>query len=105
MVGKLYEPKLFFSKDSDCAKKQYDTLIKSVNSEWKDKFLQFEISDDSIDSFFTEFMQDNLKFKCCWEVFKLIFILSHGQASVERDFSVNKELLTENLEEVLMDSQ
>ena len=105
LVGKLYEPKLFCSKDSDCAKKQYDTLIKSANSEWKDKFLQFEISDDSIDSFFTEFMQDNLKFKCCWEVFKLIFILSHGQASVERDFSVNKELLTENLEEVSMDSQ
>ena len=35
-----------------------------------------------------------------WEVFKLIFVLSHGKASVERGFSVNKELLTENIKEI-----
>ena len=28
---------------------------------------------------------------------QLILVLSHGQASVERDFSVNKELEVENL--------
>ena len=50
-------------------------------------------------------MHDNSKFNCCWEVFKLIFILSHGQAFEERGFSVNKELLTENLEEVSIVSQ
>ena len=38
-------------------------------------------------------MHGNSKFKCCWEVFKLIFIPSHGQASLERGFFVNKELL------------
>ena len=105
LVEKLCELKWFSSKDSDYAKMWYDALIHSANSEWEDKFLQFKITDDRIDSFFVEFMHSNSKFKCCWEVFKLIFILSHGQASVERDFSVNKELLTENLEEVSMDSQ
>ena len=45
------------------------------------------------------------KFKCCWEVFKLTFILSHVQASTERAFSIYKELLTENLEEVSTVSQ
>ena len=73
--------------------------------EWKDKFLRFKIFDDRIDSFFAEFMRGNSKFKCCWEVFKLTFILSHGQASVARGFSINKELLTENLEEVSIVSQ
>ena len=34
-----------------------------------------------------------------WEVFRIIFTLSHGQAAVKRGFSVNSELLVENLEE------
>ena len=32
-----------------------------------------------------------------WEVFKIIFMLLHGQAAVERGFSVNSKLLVENL--------
>ena len=34
-----------------------------------------------------------------WEVFKIIFTYSHGQAAVERGFSVNSKLLVENLQE------
>ena len=34
-----------------------------------------------------------------WEVVKLLLILSHGQASVERGFSINKGLLVDNLSE------
>ena len=98
LVGKLHELKWFSFKDSDCAKKQYDALIQPSNSEWKDKFLPIKIADDRIDSFFAEFMHGISKFKCGWKVFKLIFILSHGQASAERGFFLNKELLTENLE-------
>jgi len=30
-----------------------------------------------------------------WSVFELALLLSHGQASVERGFSVNKELVVE----------
>ena len=53
-----------------------------------------------------EFMHGNSKFKYCWDVFKLIFILSHGQASVvKRGFSIKKDLLKENVEEVSIVSQ
>ena len=34
-----------------------------------------------------------------WCVFKLLLCLSHGQASVERGFSVNSNLLVENMHE------
>ena len=34
-----------------------------------------------------------------WCVFKLLSCLSHGQASVERGFSVNSNLLVENMHE------
>ena len=52
LVGKLCDLKWFYSKDSYCARKQYDVLIQSANSEWKDEFLQFKINDDRIYSFF-----------------------------------------------------
>ena len=34
-----------------------------------------------------------------WDVFRIIFTLLHGQAAVERGFSVNSKLLVENLQE------
>ena len=34
-----------------------------------------------------------------WCVFKLLSCLSHGQASVERGFGVNSNLLVENMHE------
>ena len=38
-------------------------------------------------------------YKSLFSVVKLILILSHGQATVERGFSVNKEVEVENLKE------
>lgn len=42
-------------------------------------------------------MEGTSSFKNLAEVLKIIITLSHGQASVERGFSVNKSLLVENL--------
>ena len=50
-------------------------------------------------------MLGNTKFRKCWDVFRLVFTLSHGQAAVERGFSVNKELLVENLQQLSLVSQ
>ena len=47
----------------------------------------------------------NTKFRKCWDVFKVAFTLSHGQTAVERGFSVNKELLVENLQQLSLVSQ
>ena len=39
-----------------------------------------------------------------WTLFKQLLTLSHGQASVERRFSVNKEVVAPNLEEMSLTS-
>ncbi|GBM38266.1 hypothetical protein AVEN_199432-1, partial [Araneus ventricosus] len=52
----------------------------------------------------TTFFEGN-KFTKLWSVFKIVFILSHGQASVERGFSINKNIEVENLNEVSYVSQ
>ena len=84
---------------ADKAKKEYDSLLKSAHSQLKDIFLTFNQKEDRVDSFYASIMSENASFKSCWEIFKIVFTLSHGQASVERGFSINKELLGENLKE------
>ena len=37
-----------------------------------------------------------------WEVFRIIFMLLHGQAAVEKGFSVNNKLLVKNLKKLLV---
>ena len=48
-----------------------------------------------LDQFYWNYMKDAKM----WEVFRIIFMLSHGQAAVERGFSVNSKPLGENLQE------
>jgi hypothetical protein len=43
-------------------------------------------------------MNSNQKFDRLWNVVQMLLLLSHGQASVERGFSVNKELEVVNLQ-------
>ena len=55
--------------------------------------------DSHIEKLFYEMMMSK---KCCegvWSVVKNLLILSHGQATVERGFSTNKQLSRENLQE------
>ena len=56
-------------------------------------------------SFPTSFTKLFWKYKVFWKVCSIIFVLSHGQSAVERGFSINKELLVENLQEKSLVSQ
>ena len=44
-------------------------------------------------------MQDHIQFAMLWDIFKMLLSISHGQASVERGYAVNKYMLIENLHE------
>ena len=50
-------------------------------------------------------MQANADFFNLWRVCRIIFVLSHGQADVERGFNINRELLVENMKELSLISQ
>ena len=39
----------------------------------------------------------NVKYRLLFKVFQFVCILSHGQASIERGFNINKDVLVENL--------
>ena len=58
-----------------------------------------------LDSFFVDLIHGNAKYRKYWIVFKIVFTLSHRQAAVEKGFSVNEELLVENLQQTSLISQ
>ena len=64
------------------------------------KFSSFRSGEDRLDSFLSEMLQAQEEYKELWLTMQLLLTLSHGQATIERGFSVNKEVLTPNLQEL-----
>ena len=62
-------------------------------------FLNFDIDNTRLDVFLMGYMKDSVCFYKFVDTVKFVLILSHGQSSVEQGFSINKNLLAENLEE------
>ena len=79
LIVKLYKLKWTTAKDADEAKKEYFKFITAVQNEHKDAFVTFSENKVRLDLFFCDFMHGNTKFRKCWDVFKLVFTLSHGQ--------------------------
>ena len=63
-----------------------------------ERFANFQSAEDRVCTLFCECMA-NESYKSLFSDVKVILILSHEQAAVERGFSVNKELEVENLKE------
>ena len=97
IVDDLYKGALISSKEADDAKKQCFQFIALADSELKDEFLLYDQKKIHLDHFFCKFINGNVSYKKCWKVVKLVLTLSHGQAAVEIGFSVNKEVLVENM--------
>ena len=64
------------------------------------KSITQQSGEDRLDSFLSEILQMQVGYQDLWLTMQLLLTLSHGQATVERGFSVNKEVLTPNLQEV-----
>lgn len=52
-----------------------------------------------VDTLLYEHMAGDKQLAKVWQVVKLLLLMSHGQATVERGFSVNKQVAVENLSE------
>lgn len=57
----------------------------------------FDPLTDDVSRFFYDFLAKDLTHCNFWDVLKTLLLLSHSQASVERVFSINKNLIIENL--------
>lgn len=82
---------------ADRAKLQFIELLN--DTEFMIKLENFDFSVDRLDSFFVSFLSEKAAFADIFCVIKSILILSHGNATVESEFSINENCLRENLQE------
>ncbi|XP_056451965.1 uncharacterized protein LOC130387052 [Gadus chalcogrammus] len=90
----LQDKQLTDTSSVDVILQQFDSLL-SLESRSED-FLSFQPMQKRLDIFLSSAMEP---YPELWAFFKKLLILSHGQATVERGFSINKEVESDNLEE------
>ena len=98
-VNKLLELKWKTAEEGDLMLIQYKKFLSEGRKNHSAEFSSFKAGEDRLDSFFCDKLQGKEDFQHLWLTLQLLLTLSHGQAAVERGFSVNKEVLVPNLQE------
>ena len=96
-VDVLFDQKRITCSEGDDAKAQFDDFLVSVVRPNSDIFSKFDYTKQRLDEFMTVYLVGQKKYALLFKIFKFVCVLSHGQASIERGFNVNSEVLVENL--------
>lgn len=96
LLSELLKTKQVKENECDDMVQEYSSFLDSIPAIGRDKFEEFNKNKQSVDEFFRDVMSST-QFVKLYELVKVLLLLSHGQAAVERGFSVNKEVEVENL--------
>ena len=84
----------------DKAYEEYSLFLDSTAVERASEM--FNPATQRVDAWFHDAIADKEEFMTLWSVIKQLLLLSHGQATVERGFSCNKEVVADNLSQVAL---
>ena len=104
LCDRLYALKKI-SSTADNGKNRFEEFINFIIFEHKQSFLVFDVNKDRLDRFFGVHLSGEDRYKDLRLICKLVFILSHGRSNIERGFSINKEVLGDNMKEKSIVSQ
>ena len=93
---------------ADRAKQSWDNLLSSTDFKLRAKdHCKLSNSDSSkrLDVFYRDLLADKDEHADLYEIFKMVLVLSHGNAEPERGFSINKEIIKDNMHERSMVAQ
>ena len=93
VMRRMLHAKQLSSATCEKAKQQFQRFLDAGLDE---TFSGFDPENDRLDTFYASRLSGKKEFEQLWHAVRIMLLLSHGQASVERGFSVNKELLKEN---------
>jgi len=99
VLRQLNEADRVSDNDVDEIVQQYSHYIDEIVVPRCAEFRNFCVSTSRLDELLFDTMADNTSTHKLWSCVKQLLLLSHGQASVERGFSVNKQIETDNLAE------
>ena len=95
LADKLFTLKKITSDVAEQAKNRYDELLNLVKYEKNDEFCNFDFNKERVDAFLAKYLTSD-SYKDLYYICKLIFVIS-CQSNVKRGFSVNKEVLQDQL--------
>ena len=98
LLQRLVKANKISSHFAERAKTHYSSFFDVVDSNVT-VFKDFNKENDRLGSFFADFIGTDKNYAVIWEVCKILLTLSHGQASLELGFTVNKQFSIENLKE------
>ena len=90
-TGRIHENKC------DTIISEYGKFLDDIVSNDSQSFRSFVPSKNRLDELMYSTLADRKEFSELWAVVQILLLLSHGQATAEREFSVNKNVTTENL--------
>jgi len=87
----------------ECCRNIWSSLTKYKVAQDRSRYVSFSPASgssdtgDGVDVLLREMLANNKSFHQLWLVVQQVLLLSHGQATVERGFSVDKQMKTDNL--------
>ena len=95
---KLVEYKKIKPSVADQAIFEFSHFMSTLVKENRDDFLAFRKETDRLgEFFFCRYIGSKDQFKSLRKLFQIVLIISHGQAQVEHRFTINKQLLDDNM--------
>ena len=88
-VGRIDE------RDCDEILREYSDIVDECAT--SADFRNFDLVSRRLDVSLFEQMNKKIKYAKLWKMYRILLLLSHGQAAVERGFSVNRHIEVENL--------
>jgi hypothetical protein len=98
LLLKLMDCNRLTPSQCDVAKEQYAAFLSEVKQFHKKECSSFS-TEQRLDTFYYRLIGEKEETGVLWEVVKMMMLLSHGQADIERGFSVNKAVASDNMDE------
>ncbi|XP_048580627.1 uncharacterized protein LOC116610226 [Nematostella vectensis] len=97
VLQQLISHKMKSTHCCDIALQQYKAFLADVERYSKEDFKSYQSSDKALDVFLAEYFHQKPQYADLWQTVKMLLILSHGQSCVERGFSDNKDIVSNNM--------
>ena len=104
-VANLVQMKRVETSVGDSMYSEYKRYLEKVMKKNRELFMKFNKKTDRLDDFFFNKVCGLDEYPLLSKCIKMILVLIHGQAHVERGFNVNKSFLQPNLESVINESK
>jgi hypothetical protein len=85
LLQKLLSCRWLSAEKCDEAKLEFSTLLSEANKYHSTAFKTVKET-ERVDVFYAKLLGEDEKYRNLWAVMKLVFVLSHGQADIERGF-------------------